>query len=428
MGAFVQYNFIMHKTRASSTMSALLTVACIFLALFLMCSFTGCGGNDSAGNDNGNGDTDGNGDDGEPEDDNAVHTVKLPVTWQVTCYDESGTVIDCAGTGQDGDIQAGLEWPEPTTDNLTSLQWLSDANCIASRYASLDNDGVAGDGAVTWLHALDFVAGINEGTYPECGAGHTDWRLPNVLEIESLVNAEASNPGSWLAEYGFTNIWSDLYWSCTSSTSDKTCAWQMLFYYGGMAFNSKVNHPSAVLPVRNGISSQAFLPKTGKVTCHDESGTVIDCAGTGQDGDIQAATTDNLTSLQWLSDANCIASRYASLDNDGVAGDGAVTWQHALDFVAGINEGTYPECGAGHTDWRLPNRKELFSIVDFENLYFSLSEGDIFDNVKLGLYWTSTTHPRREVAWFVYMLTGILHPKEKELRYFCWPVRGDSAA
>ena len=32
----------------------------------------------------------------------------LPATGQTTCYDASGTVISCAGTGQDGDIQAGV--------------------------------------------------------------------------------------------------------------------------------------------------------------------------------------------------------------------------------------------------------------------------------------------------------------------------------
>ncbi|MBI5194449.1 MAG: hypothetical protein HZA08_13570 [Nitrospirae bacterium] len=39
-------------------------------------------------------------------------TVDLPKTGQTTCYDSFGAVIACAGTGQDGDIQAGV-WPGP---------------------------------------------------------------------------------------------------------------------------------------------------------------------------------------------------------------------------------------------------------------------------------------------------------------------------
>jgi hypothetical protein len=35
------------------------------------------------------------------------HHQKFPATGQTTCYDSTGNVIACAGTGQDGDIQAG---------------------------------------------------------------------------------------------------------------------------------------------------------------------------------------------------------------------------------------------------------------------------------------------------------------------------------
>ena len=55
------------------------------------------------------------------------------------CYDPDGKIIDCAGTGQDGELQAGVAWPEPrfidnrdgtVTDNLTGLMWLKDAGCM----------------------------------------------------------------------------------------------------------------------------------------------------------------------------------------------------------------------------------------------------------------------------------------------------------
>jgi len=45
-------------------------------------------------------------------------TVDLPRTGQTKCYDTSGTEISCTGTGQDGEIQAGVAWPFPRfTDN-----------------------------------------------------------------------------------------------------------------------------------------------------------------------------------------------------------------------------------------------------------------------------------------------------------------------
>ena len=39
--------------------------------------------------------------------------VALPATGQTQCYDHLGGVIDCASTGQDGDVRAGVPWPEP---------------------------------------------------------------------------------------------------------------------------------------------------------------------------------------------------------------------------------------------------------------------------------------------------------------------------
>jgi len=54
-------------------------------------------------------------------------------TGQQTCYDPTGAstdTVDCAGTGQDGEKQAGVDWPAPrftdnfdgtVTDNLSSL-------------------------------------------------------------------------------------------------------------------------------------------------------------------------------------------------------------------------------------------------------------------------------------------------------------------
>ena len=55
-------------------------------------------------------------------------------TGQTGCWDAGGTPRDCTGTGEDGEHQAGVEWPTPrftdngdgtVTDNLTGLDWLN---------------------------------------------------------------------------------------------------------------------------------------------------------------------------------------------------------------------------------------------------------------------------------------------------------------
>lgn len=120
-------------------------------------------------------------------------------------------------------------------------------------------------------------------------------------------------------------------------------------------------------------AGQAF-PATGQTTCWDSNGIEIPCDGTGHDGDIQAGADlsytdtgltiiDNNTKLEWMKqdDNNGDCGSYPGyLDKDC-----GFSWDEAFAFVAELN--TQP-CFADHCDWRVPNQKELQSIVNYENL------------------------------------------------------------
>ncbi|GAF68452.1 unnamed protein product, partial [marine sediment metagenome] len=179
----------------------------------------------------------------------------VPKTGQTTSYD--GT-----RDGEDGDIKAGVEWPNPrftvndgtVTDNLTGLIWLKDANCIATNYTGFDSDG-----QVTWQQALDFVDGINDGTtYPLCGAGSTDWRLPNVRELHSLIHygyrdlavPDTSGTNKWSEDDPFNNVKSD-YWSSSTYTDFTGNAWRVNMY-GGSVYTYTKSNDYCVWPVRGG--------------------------------------------------------------------------------------------------------------------------------------------------------------------------------
>jgi len=189
-------------------------------------------------------------------------------TGQTTCSNIDGDVISCAGTDQDGDLQTGVDWPDPrftdngdgtVTDNLTGLTWLKDANCAYT--IGYDPDG-GGDGTMSWQHAFDFIAGINDGTYSACGAGYNDWRLPNAKEIQSLIHFEFSYPpipntegtGKWTEGNPFTggidSIW--IYWTSTTYADTKVFVWVMDITEGSLIFNPKNDGGGCIWPVRGG--------------------------------------------------------------------------------------------------------------------------------------------------------------------------------
>lgn len=173
--------------------------------------------------------------------------INLPKTGQQTCYDEDGNVIECTNTGQDGDIQAGVKWPEPRfedngngtiTDHLTGLIWLKNANCgISTMY---------------WYDSLTYCNTLASGS---CGLSDGsvagDWRLPNIIELESLVNAEESNPAAWLNIQGFINVQSSYYCSASTYAYDTDSAWFVHMGRGFVAYSNKSNI-YYVWPVRGG--------------------------------------------------------------------------------------------------------------------------------------------------------------------------------
>jgi hypothetical protein len=142
-------------------------------------------------------------------------------TGQKNCYSESGIVIPCANTGQDGEKRAGMVWSSPrftdnrdgtVSDNLTGLIWLKDANCTESV------GGIARpDGLLKWSPALTWSNNLASG---KCGLSDNsvagDWRLPNINELRSLLDYSQHDP---IIPSGnpFSNVQSVWYWSSTTN-------------------------------------------------------------------------------------------------------------------------------------------------------------------------------------------------------------------
>ncbi|MCX5885618.1 MAG: DUF1566 domain-containing protein [Proteobacteria bacterium] len=337
--------------------------------------------------------------------------LNLPRTGQTNCYDTNGNQIPCAGTGQDGEIQAGVAWPSPrftvsgdcVTDNLTGLMWAKNGNPLT--------------GYKTWNAAVYYCNNLTL-------CGYDDWRLPNVNELESLVNGAESNPATWLNTQGFTNVQANYYWSSTTNAYSTVSAWSVTMDDGYVGEYGK-SSLYYVWPVRSGQDSSYPAPvwKTGQTTSYE----------TGDDGDLEKGVAwpvprftnpdgktpvngnvvvDQLTGLMWTMNANLFG-----VDK---------TWQQALDYVKEMNNGNYENLG--YTDWRLPNRKELHSLTDYSRYNPALPSGHPFTNVQANYYWSSTTYASyTDVAWYVLMLYGRVEIYGKSSSSYVWPVRSGQA-
>jgi len=343
----------------------------------------------------------------------------VPQTGRTTCYETTDTVKStCAGTGRDGDTLSGVAWPKPRfrdnvnqaiTDTLTGLVWSRDAN-PAGEYK-------------TWQQALDYVKALNSKNY----LGHNDWRLPNINELESLVNKQ-SDLATWFSSLGFSAVRVDYYWTSTTYASHTLYAWAVSMYSGIVAGRNKTDI-SYVWPVRSGDSGVLTLAKTGQTACHDASGTAITCAGTGQDGELQTGVAwphprfedngdqtmrDGLTGLVWTQDGRAPGPAACSPGTNK-------TQQGALDYVQCLNTHEF----LGKSDWRLPNTNELTSLVNRGQPDSAAHLNSLgFSHVEASCYWSSSTYADATWnAWSVNMHDGAVTSFDKKHDINAWPVR-----
>jgi hypothetical protein len=284
-------------------------------------------------------------------------------------------------------------------------------------------DADAAGGPRTWQEALEYPKSLNRGNH----LGRNDWRLPNVNELESLLNRQ-SDPALWLPTQGFLNVRADCYWTSSTYASHAPYAWGVDINGGILAGHDKADR-CHVWPMRQGEPGAVALPRSGQSACHDSSGTTVTCAGTGQDGEAQAGVawpsprfavnadqtiTDRLTGLVW--------SRDGLAPGPDVCRPGtSKTLQGALDFVRCLDVNGY----LGKKDWRLPNCNELATLVnrgEADSAAWLNAQG--FSSVQSSSYWSSSTFVSAAWnGWSVNLHDGAVTTFAKTHDINVWPVR-----
>jgi hypothetical protein len=97
-----------------------------------------------------------------------------------------------------------------------------------------------------------------------------------------------------------------------------------------------------------------------------------------------------------------------------------MTWPEALACVREMNARKLFGC----KEWRLPSRRELFSLISHSAVNPALPQGHPFVNVFNGYYWSGTTcHRLPDQAWYVHLGGARVFKGMKHGSYLVWPVR-----
>ncbi|MGD8368025.1 MAG: DUF1566 domain-containing protein [Desulfobacterales bacterium] len=161
--------------------------------------------------------------------------------------------------------------------------------------------------------------------------------------------------------------------------------------------------------------------RTDQHRCFDDHGRPVSCGGSGQEAEMRPGAPwpeprfstrtdgvlDRLTGLFWMSDAGEEAL--------------PMNWTEAGQYLEALNA----QKPGGRADWRLPGRRELFSLVSHDRINPALPAGHPFTGVFPGYYWSETTcAAAASQAWYVHMGGARVHKGMKHGFYMVWPVAG----
>lgn len=306
-------------------------------------------------------------------------TFKVVDTNQANCYDKNGDSVSCSGAGQDASYSNNPQdyrdnGDETVTDNVSGLMWQKSSDINGDGTINV-SDKLSQEAAVSYCSSLTF-------------AGYSDWRLPNIKQMYSLIDFSGSDISAYSGsdtssldpfintdffDFGYGDESAnerliDAQWATTTIYVSKTMNGDKTMFGVNLADGRIKGYP-----VKMGASDKLFY-----VQCirENENYGINDFSDNGDD-----TISDKATGLTWQKDDS----------------GSAMSWDSAISYCESSSV-------AGHSDWRLPNAKELQSILDYSkspDTTNSAAIDSVFNATEFtneegekdyGYYWSSTTH------------------------------------
>ena len=320
-------------------------------------------------------------------------TYPIVATAQNKCYDQYNSVINCASAssnlyGQDAQYISNKpsysdNGDGTVTDNVTGLMWQQK---LGSK--------------MSWQDAVNGAASFNL-------AGYNDWRLPNIKELYSLINFSGSSGTPQMSGYGRGE---PNFYQVPDDASPYIDTRYLNFDYGDVNNGERyidaqewsstkyvgftMNGETSAFGVNfadgriKAYGTQARRRQDLRFARYVRGNLLYGKNKFVDNGD--GTISDQASGLMWMSgDSGSLGA--------GSGRDGKLNWSEALKWCENLEY-------ANHSDWRLPNAKELQSIVDYSRAPAATQSAAIDPIFKISkikdeggrtnwpFFWTSTTH------------------------------------
>ncbi|MBR6421401.1 DUF1566 domain-containing protein [bacterium] len=285
-------------------------------------------------------------------------------TGQTRCYNNTEEITCPTSStadfyGQDAQYaKAGYCYPQSFT-----VKTVSGKNIVVDNNTGLVWEQSPSEDTYTWDNRETHCNELNSSNY----AGIDTWRVPNPLELRTIVDNNKFNPAT---NFNFTEMPtnnSTHFWTSKEYKGNTTYAYFFSPSYGWDSYNGEKSNTYKVLCV----SGKEFIPAVASDFETSSDGTTV---------------TDKQTGLMWQKE-------YASNK----------TWQEALKFCEDSTD-------AGYYDWRLPNKNELASLVNHEKLNSPYS---YFQDMPSNYFWSSSTNVSNIYGRLVGFEFGNIHSIDK---------------